>query len=157
MTEIQMIKQPTGRFAAANDVDRETLDKIKNGQLCLVKITQPRNPAFHRKFFALLNFGYQYWEPQAEPINGVQPDKNFERFRKDVLILAGFRHAVVNVKNEVRYEADSISFANMDETRFQEVYQRVFDVLWRVVLSRVHGMTEDIVENTINQILEFDS
>lgn len=156
MTTLQLIKMPGGMLRPANQVDAEKLEKITNGRLLLAEVTQPRNPSFHRKLFALLNFGFEYWTPEAESVNGVTPEKNFERFRKDVLILAGFRTMVVNVKNEVRYEAESISFAKMDETRFAEVYQSVFNVIWRIVLSRIDGLTVEVVENTINQMLSFD-
>lgn len=158
MSEIQLIKQPGCKLVPANDVDYEIINKIRNGQLCLAKIVQPRNPKFHRRFFALLNFGYEYWNPEPIEIDGqvIEAEKNFERFRKDILIVSGFRTMVVNIKNEVRYEAESISFANMDETRFNEVYQLVFNTIWRLVLSKVSGMTEEIVENTMNQLLAFD-
>lgn len=156
MTSLQLIKMPGGMLRPANQTDADVLEKVKNGGLLHAEVTQPRNPSFHRKLFALLNFGFEYWTPEAESVNGVAPEKNFERFRKDVLILAGFRTMVVNVKNEVRYEAESISFAKMDETRFAEVYQSVFNVIWRIVLSRIDGLTVEVVENTINQMLSFD-
>ncbi len=135
-----------------------TLNRVKNGALMLADVRQPRNAKFHRKFFALLNFAFDYWEPQPVELDGeiVTPEKNFERFRKDITILAGYRVMVVNIKNEVRYEAQSISFAEMDETEFNELYRAVFNTVWRLVLSRVHGMTEQVAENTINQLLSFD-
>jgi hypothetical protein len=117
---------------------------------------QPRNAKFHRKFFAMLGFAYEYWEPEINSINGMTPEKNFDRFRKDALIIAGFRRLVVNIKGEARYEAESISFADMDELRFNDVYKSVFNVCWKMVLSKVQGMTEAIAENTIMQMMSFD-
>lgn len=158
MAEVQFIKQPGGMLRPANQADVETLAKVANGNLVQVDFKQPRNPQFHRKFFAMLNFAYEYWNPEPILIEGlnIAPEKNFERFRKDVLILAGYRHAVVNIKNEVRYEADSISFASMDDMQFQDVYQAVFSVCWRMVLKNVQGMTRAIADNTILQLQSFD-
>jgi hypothetical protein len=128
MAELSLIKHPGGSFTPANDADVEACSKIKNGAYVLANIKQPRNPQFHRKFFALLNFAFEYWEPDEEHM-GIKTEKNFDRFRKDVLIIAGFRKVVVSIRNEARYEAESISFAKMDETRFNEVYRAVFRVL----------------------------
>lgn len=157
MTDIQMVKLPGGMFRPANTCDAESVETIQNGSVVNVKITQPRNPAFHRKFFAMLNFAYEYWDPSCPEIaGGIKPEKSFDRFRKDILIMAGFRTVVVNIKGEARYEAESISFGKMDETRFNEVYRQVFDVVWRLVLSTVRGMTEAEAESAINQMLSYD-
>lgn len=158
MAEAQFIKQLGGLLRPANQADVETLAKVANGNLVQVDFKQPRNPQFHRKFFAMLNFAYEYWNPEPMQLEGfdITPEKNFDRFRKDVLILAGFRHAVVNIKNEVRFEADSISFASMDDMQFQDVYQAVFNVCWRMVLKNVQGMTQAIADNHILQMLSYD-
>lgn len=155
MSELQLVKTVTG-FRPAYQADVDRMSKIKTGALVLADVKQPRNPLFHRKFFAMLNFAFEYWEPAAENRGGLSPEKNFDRFRKDVLILAGYRKAVVNIKNEVRYEAESISFASMDQTQFTEVYSKVFSVLWRLVLRQVEGMTESVAQNAIDQMLSYD-
>lgn len=154
--EVQLVKQPGGILRPANQVDADAMAKIANGRLIHVELKQPRNPMFHRKFFAMLNFAFEYWTPETESVNGMTPEKNFERFRKDVMILAGYRTLVVNVRNEVRYEAESISFGKMDDTRFSEVYRSVFNVLWGLVLGKVPDMTPEVAENTINQMLSYD-
>lgn len=158
MAEFQLIKMPGGTLRPANQDDADRLQRIENGRLVLADIKQPRNPLFHRKLFALLNFAFDYWTPEPMDFDEmtIEPEKSFDRFRKDVLILSGFRYAVVNIKNQVRYEAESISFAEMDETRFHEVYRAVFSTLWRMILSKVQGMTQQDVDNAINQLLSFD-
>jgi hypothetical protein len=158
MAELQLIKHPGGILRPANLADDEALQRIQNGKLVLADIKQPRNPTFHRRFFALLNFGFEYWNPLPVEIDGrtFEAEKNFDRFRKDVLILAGYRKVVVNIKNEARYEAESISFANMDETQFREVYRAVFSVLWRLVLQHVKGMTEEVAQKTMEDMLRFE-
>src|SRR5690606_3052118 len=157
---------PGTAFRPANQHDADALEKIKNGSVINAKFTQPRNPLFHRKFFALLGFAYEYWNPDPDEIMSSKfaellpenwvPEKNFERFRKDILILAGYRTIVVNVKNEIRYEAESISFASMDDVEFQQLYSTVFNVVWEMVVKKITGMTPEIAENTINQMLSFD-
>jgi len=43
----------------------------------------------------------------------------------------------------------------MEELEFNELYKTVFEVIWRLVVSKVHGMTEEIAQNTIDQMLGF--
>lgn len=43
--------------------------KVKFGAVLYADFSQARNPAFHRKYFSLLNLGYQYWEPTGGAIS----------------------------------------------------------------------------------------
>jgi len=87
--QLALIKMPGGMFRPANESDAEIVEKIANNRYVTADIKQVRNPAFHAKFFALLNFGYQYFEPEPQMIREMEAVKNFDRFREDVTILAG--------------------------------------------------------------------
>jgi hypothetical protein len=156
MAEVHLIKLPGGSLKPANQADADRLEKVKNGALVSAEIKQPRNPAFLRKYFAMLNFAFEYFNPEINSVKGMTPEKNFERFRKDVQIMAGYRSLVVNLKGEARWESDSISFGEMEEIEFSKLYSSVFNVCWKMVLAKVNGMTEEIAERTILQILSFD-
>lgn len=156
MAEVQLIKMPGGLLRPANDEDAEYLHGVPNGRLLIGEFRMPRNPAFLRKFHAMINLGFQYFDPPLDPVKGITPSKDRERFREDVTILAGFRDAVVNIKGEVRWKARSISFANMEEDEFQRVYKAVFSVIWQQVLQYVRGLTEAEAENIINSMVSFD-
>lgn len=153
--EYQLRKMPGPVLMPMHDCDVEKLQQVKNGALMLADIKQPRNPAFHNKYFAMLNFAYQYWEPPEVKLGGLKAEKQFERFRKDIQVLAGYRVAVVNIKGEARYESESISFSSMEEGRFSEVYKNVFSVLWRLVLSKVPNLSEAEAHNLISSMAEF--
>jgi hypothetical protein len=158
VTAIQMIKQG-GLLRPANQVDADVLAKIKTGAVVQAEIKQPRNPRFHRKFFAMLGLAFEYWTPGPVTLpdgSAFEAEKSFDRFRKDVLILSGFRTLVVNIKGEARYEAESISFSAMDEGKFHDVYRAVFSTCWQFVLKHIPGMTKELAENTINQMMSFD-
>jgi hypothetical protein len=153
--EYQLRKMPGPILIPMHDEDAERLQQVKNGALMLAEIKQPRNPAFHNKYFAMLNLAYGYWEPPEVELGGLKAEKQFERFRKDIQVLAGYRVAIVNIKGEARYESESISFGSMEEGRFQEVYKNVFSVLWRLILSKVPNLTENEAHNLINSMAEF--
>jgi hypothetical protein len=157
--EIQLIKQAGGGFRPANQHDADALARIKTGALVNAEIKQPRNAIYHRRFFALLGFAYEYWQPgEVTMPDGTvsEAEKDINRFRKDALILAGYRKVVVNIKGEARYEAQSMSFAAMDETEFHDLYKAVFNVLWRLVLQHVRGMTMEVAERTMEEMLRLE-
>jgi hypothetical protein len=106
----------------------------------------------------MLGFFFELWEiPDDLMYKGIKPEKNYDQFRKDILILAGFRDMVANIKGEVRFVAQSISFASMGDDEFTEVYRLVFNTCWRHVMNTtIVKLTPEQAENTINQMLEFD-
>jgi hypothetical protein len=136
-----------GALHPASDNDREILKKFKTGEPVRVKVTRVRNYEFHKKYFALLNFAYDYWEPENECA-----EKNFDRFRKDVIILAGFHDAYVRLDGSTRIEPKSISFASMGEDDFEELYTKTIDVIVKYVLNNYTG---DMLRSVLEQAEEF--
>lgn len=68
MADLALIKTSHG-LVPATDADRETIQSWKFGQTVHGKFTRMRNAAFHRKFFALLDLAWGYWEP----VGGLVP------------------------------------------------------------------------------------
>ena len=126
---------------------------MQPGDLINVDVSFPRNPKFHRKFFALLQVGFEAWEPAFEVRVGGEPvGKNFERFRKDVTILAGFYEPAFSLDGTLELEAKSIAFANMDDAEFEKVYSAVANVLLSKVLR---NYTREDLDNHVNRIMDF--
>lgn len=70
MAQLQLIKQSSGILIPATLETSEILQsKIKLGDIPVAEFKQIRNPAFHRRFFALLNLGFEYWEPTGGAIS----------------------------------------------------------------------------------------
>lgn len=68
--QLQLIKQSSGILIPASPDTSEFLQsKIKLGAVLVADFKQVRNPAFHRRFFALLNLGFEYWEPTGGAIS----------------------------------------------------------------------------------------
>lgn len=149
----QLVKTVSGMLPFG--VDSETWYKKKKlGVVVEVETVEVRNPGFHRKFFALLNLGFGYWEPGEVTAQHGIPEKNFKRFRKDVTILAGYHHTVIRLDGTARVEADSISFARMEQDVFEELYSNVLDVLLnRIPMLKKMGAEE--TNRAVNKMLEF--
>ena len=151
MTELLLIRTPDG-FRPNSIDDAHLLKRWKVGELAMINVTKPRNSLFHRKFFALLDVAFDAWEPPEQEYKGMRVQKNRERFRKDLVIAAGFYDVVANIKGEVRAEAKSISFANMDDIEFEKVYSKIVDVVLQTILTRY---TREDLDRVIEQVLGF--
>lgn len=142
----------------ADEQAKALVDSLAQGQGVTVSVRRSRNLAYHRRFFALLRLAFDYWEPgDAFMFRGQKVAKDFERFREEVLILAGHYRPVFRIDGSVRLEAKSISFSSMDETEFRSVYRSVFDVLWNRILSTVARFSSrEEVEYVVDQMLGFE-
>jgi len=127
-------KMPNASFIPASEDDAELLSKVKVGETVRLTLVRPRNIKFHKKFFALINLAFDYWEPPKHGEGSAWSEKmpierNVERFRKDVTILAGYYDATYRLNGDVRLEAKSISFGSMSEDDFEKLYSKVIDVI----------------------------
>ena len=152
--DLSFIKTGTAAYRPADSITEEYDKKIKVGQVVHGNFRKMRNPKFHRKFFALLQLGFEYWEPGNVNSKYGVPEKNFDRFRKDITILAGYYNTVVRLDGSVRIQADSISFANMDEDTFESLYNNVITVLMKHI-DMLRDMGKEEINRIINEILRF--
>lgn len=194
MAQIQLTKTSSTTLTAANTEASEFLQRIKTGVWLNCNITQARNYLFHKRFFALLNLGFEYWTPTGGTVSPAEKQylsgyvrylisivandgilrqteldyneragqrradghaivKSFEAFRKWATVEAGFYDEFILPDNTRRREARSISFANMSEQEFHEVYKAVFNVLWNHILFRSFSSQQE-AENVAMQLLE---
>lgn len=152
MTEIVLTKLPSGALAPADAQAAEFIAKLKLGGAVKVKVTQPRNYRFHKKLFALLNLAFESWEPEGKEYKGELVAKNFDQFRNDVTVLAGFYDTTVTLKGDVRLVAKSISFANMEQDDFDKLYNAVVNVLLARVLTKY---TRDDLDEVVERLMAF--
>ena len=152
MKELVLTKAPGGALIPVDPQAVEFISKLKLGQGVTAAIKRHRNPAFHRKFFALLNLAYETWEPIEATYKGQVVGKNFDQFRNDVLCLAGHFEMAVNLRGETRVTAKSISFSNMDQDEFETVYESVVAVILKHILK---NYSRDDLDNVINQFMGF--
>jgi hypothetical protein len=150
--ELNLIKTLTGLIPADPDSE-DRYNKLKTGGVVTAEVKQVRNAKFLRKYFALLNIGFDNWTPGKIDSRYGVPEKSFDRFRKDTTILAGYYHIVIRLDGSVKPEADSISFANMDEETFEKLYNATINVFLKHIYNS--DMTRDKLDNMVNQVLSF--
>ncbi|WP_027798269.1 DUF1367 family protein [Paraburkholderia dilworthii] len=132
--EVLLTKTPQGYMIPLSESEADKCKRFKVGATVRAEVSAMRNHKFHRKFFAMLDVGFDAFDPPESEHRGMPVQKNRERFRKDCIIAAGFYDAVANLNGEVRAEAHSISFASMDDAEFERVYSAVANVLLQKVL-----------------------
>ena len=98
--------------------DYDKLKKLKRDTELVWEVKQQRNPMFHRKCMALFNLGFE----NQEQIN------SFDNYRKIMTMRAGFYTTEVTDKGVV-YFPKSISFANMDNSEFEDLYSKLIHVI----------------------------
>ena len=158
MSDIVLVKTLNGALAPADAEASTFIEKLKAGQGVRATVRKARNVKFHRKAFALFKLAFDVWEPETpQTYKGEAVSKDFDRFRKDMTILAGFYKAVYNARGEVRLEAESLSFASMADDRFEKVFRAGLNVVWNRVLRNAGYETEAEVERVVDELMRFDS
>lgn len=152
MAEIVLMKAGPEALIPFDEGAAEFVRKAKTGSLIHADFKKMRNYEFHKKYFALINFAYEQWEPTEVRYKGIVVAKNVKRFRKDMAILAGFCEPTFTVNGDVRFEPMSISFANMEETDFEKLYSKTIDVVLARILTRY---TRDDLDAVIAKLLQF--
>lgn len=150
---IALTKTLTGMIPS-DPQSQEWYDKIKPGETVHSEFKKMRNSGFHRQLFALLNLAFEYWEPGELDCKYGCPEKNFDRFRKDLIILAGFYEPVVRLDGSTRIEAKSISFGRMDDTEFEKLYSAILNVILKRI-NVLRDMTSDEVNDLVDRVLQF--
>lgn len=121
------------------DQDEIRQARLKIGKIYEVKMTMPRNPIFHAKFFALLNLAYENQEMFTDT----------RSFREFITSKAGYYIKTVT-QNGVFVKAKSISFSAMDQVEFEKLYSDAIDAIIREVLP---GVEEGELKEEVQQKL----
>ena len=152
MTEIVLIKTANGALIPADPQAAAYIAKLKLGTGIAASVKRHNNPAFHRKLFALFNLAFESWEPQTKQYKGQPVQKNFDQFRKDITILAGYFETVINFKGDVRVIAKSLNFNAMSQDEREALYSAVINV----VLSRIlTNYTREDLDSVVESVLRF--
>jgi hypothetical protein len=84
---------------------------------------------------------------------GIQIQKNFERFRHDITILAGYYDFTLDINGNTKAIAKSISFASMSQDEFEKLYSKTIDVLLARVFNKTY--TEEELRQVVDKIIGY--
>jgi len=129
------------------------LSRIKVNSPVLMSAKAIRNSKFHRKMLALLRFAFDNKEFKKGNYLGQEVEISFDRFRSDMVVWAGFFRHVANIKGEVRYEADSISYEHCDQEKAERIYSALLDVVGTRLFNG--NYTRDQLDEITDKYLNF--
>ena len=127
-----VVNTPRGLVPFGDD-DYEEKKKLKVGQTYSMEVKVVRNVDFHRKYFAMISYAWEY-------LNEVEVErfKTKDNFRKYLEITAGHCDVIFHPRLQEFVEIPkSISFSSMDNSSFSDLYDRVKDVIFSIIGSRV--------------------
>lgn len=136
--KIEMIKSHGGVLCPASDLDEEKLTKFRTGEQYQIEIKLPRNHKFHGKVFSFFQFAFHYWKSDREFMDEAG---QFDVFRKQLTVLAGFYDEFYKFDGSVRIEAKSLSYGNMSQEEFEQVYTALVNAAMRTIFQ---GCDEEI-------------
>ena len=127
-----------------DETSEAAVRKFGLGEIVSVEVKRPRNVAFHRKFFAMLQIILQNQDAYKSIDDLLDVCK---------LRIGHFR--TINTKNGEVQIPDSISFAAMDDTAFGDFYDRACN--W-VVTEVIPGLQRTHLDEQVAlELMEFGS
>lgn len=127
-----VVNTPRGLVPYGDD-DYDQKRKLKIGECYTVDVKVARNIDFHRKYFAMISYSWEFLNEQES-----ERFKTKENFRKYLEIAAGHCEIIYHPRLQEFVEIPkSISFGSMDNTSFNDLYKRVKEVVFSIIGSRV--------------------
>lgn len=118
-------------------IDEESADKksrLKLGKTYRAKVNESRKYEFHKKYMALIKCA---WEFQHEKVTNFFKD-DMHKFRKYLEITAGHSEMIFHPRLKDWVEIPkSISFDEMSQVDFEDLYNKVYVVLFKSFLSQI--------------------
>ena len=126
--KLNLLNTPHG-LVPLTDEDYDEKRKLQIGTIYSAEIRIPRNYKFHKKFFALLNAAWAYLPERTQ--NGF---RSIDGFRQYLTVAAGYYTTYYSPKQKEFVEIPkSISFGSMSEDEFQELYEGIYRVIFRII------------------------
>ena len=134
-------------YIPCTDQDKQKSNKIGAGEIVEVVYNKNRNTLFHRKFFALLNIGYEN-QPEGDRYT-VEKENNFELYRARVLIAIGHCDMIFTDTGQINYIPKSISYSAMpDNNDFErKIYNPAVTYIASKLLISDEELAEEVAAN----------
>ncbi|NTE96726.1 DUF1367 family protein [Agrobacterium tumefaciens] len=152
------LRKVQGGLVPDDDDTSEAIKALPLGTVVHGEFTKPANYKFFKKLHALVRLTFDRFTEHVDlgqDYKGMKAEPSYDRFRKDMTILAGYYDATYDINGRVRLEAKSWSFGNMSE----DEREKMFSALINVSLRKFFGadLTERTLRELVDQVLGFAS
>lgn len=137
--ELMLIKSPAGSLVPLGEDQAEQLKRFKAGSVVRCQVSAMRNGQFFRKWWSLVKMAFDLASERMQPMEhrGMTVLPSFDRFRKDLTILAGYYDPVYRYDGSLRLEARSLRWDKMSEEEFEQLYSATIDAILQKVLPGI--------------------
>lgn len=120
--KVMMTKTPGGVLTPASEIESERLKRLKNGIVYEVELKggEKRNRGYHGKIFAFMSWCFEYWAGNNTEAEFQTEAAQFDCFRKQLTIKAGYYDFVVNLDGSTMVQARSLSYDSMSQEEFEQ-------------------------------------
>lgn len=139
MSKLYMRKN-LGSLHPMDAAGEDALRKLKNGEDVQVEIKRPRNIKHHRKFFALVNLVFENQDHY----------QSVDHLLVALKVALGHCDTVILKNGGVGYIPKSIAFHKMDQSQFEEFYDRTCDIIAKHFLP---GVTSDNLKAEVESLI----
>ena len=115
---LEVTKTADGKLIPSSEKSIKIFNKVNIGSEILVDYKAKRNTQFHKKGFALLNLVFQNQDRYI----------NLEDLRTEFKLKAGLYSTHITTKGKLIYIPKSMSFSELDENEFEELYSKFIDI-----------------------------
>jgi hypothetical protein len=137
--ELLMVKRK-GRLLPAEPMSAETIDHMKEGEIVTCTMRRNRNPKHNAKFFALLKVVFE--------AQSVYP--TMKRLRTALKMAIGLFETGTTIDGLPYVEPLSMNFGSMCQAEFEQIYDRMVDVILTKILP---GVNRPDIDRQVNDIL----
>lgn len=135
------LKKTLAGFALADEMSVENAKRFKVGEVYKAEVVKPRS----RKTLG------RWWVLCQMILDNTEDFRSKEQISDYLKIRAGHSTSIVSKSTgEIFHVANSISFDEMEEAQFQELWQKVCDVVVQDILP---GITQNEIEYEIARIV----
>lgn len=148
-------KLPNGTFAL-EDLDADRAQKLAVGKTIEVVWREPRNYKFLKKMHVFFHRCYDYFCEHgisATQYKGQPVVPSYDKFRHDLVILAGHYEATYNIRGEVQLQAKSIAYENCTEGEAAQIFSDCIQAAIQHVYR--YQTDEKTIRQAVDDILQF--
>lgn len=138
MPEVWLAKTPSGALVPVDEDSEKPISRIGDGEVIHVSFKKSRNYGNHKRFFIFINATYDMQEH-------FETKKNYRNW---MTMKAGWYETCVAPNGNVMFLPKSISFDEMDEDEFKELFSSCVDVFLK-------ELGKGITENQLLQVINF--
>ncbi len=154
--EIELKLHSGGKLETINEDGEKFFRASKVGKVFKCKISEIRNYKYHQKLITLFSMMHDILPAPADVEfmdRTITPEHTFDNTRRYLTVKAGYYSVNGYPDGSVRVEAKSISFANMDQDEFENLYSSVINACLKVLPET---WDEENLRETANEILRYD-